>query len=371
MNTLAERLSAERQVRLHAAMAAEGIEVLFVVGNPWRNDYLRYACGVALSEGQAVAVVDLKDRPVLIVESPAEAARIAAEQPAIDVRFASSSITAANDLVGKMSGRKIGLAPRPAVPYLIARGEAGNSVGRATAMMDRLMLVKSPAELEAVRQAAALADEGYRVFRSAVRIGGTEYELVAGVEAYFRGKGCPDNFQLLGSGGRELRAMRPPNEKLLALGDIVGTEVTPCVEGYYAQICRTLVVGPASEVQKRAFAVYNEAMEAGIAAVRPGVTAGQVAHAENEVFRRHGLGDYVTSNYTRVRGHGLGLYVDSKPALLEDVDMVLEAGMTLIVHPNTYHPDTGYILHGESLCVTQTGCEVFCRTPRELFSTGV
>ena len=371
MNTLAERLGAERQARLHAAMAKEGIEVLFVVGNPWRNDYLRYACGVALSEGQAVAVVDPKERNVLIVETPAEAARIAAEQPGLDVHFAPSAIAAANDLVGKMSGRKIGMAPRPAVPYLLARGEAGASVARSTAMLDRLMLVKSPAELEAVRKAAALADEGYRVFMSAIRVGRPEYELVADVEAYFREKGCPDNFQLLGSGGRELRAMRPPNEKRLALGDIVGTEVTPCVEGYYAQICRTLVVGPASEVQKRAFAVYNEAMEAGIASVRPGVTAGQVARAENEVFRRRGLGDYVTSEYTRVRGHGLGLYVDSKPSILEDVDMVLEPGMTLVVHPNTYHPDTGYILHGESLRVTDTGCEVYCRTPRELFSVGV
>jgi len=165
--------------------------------------------------------------------------------------------------------------------------------------------------------------------------------------------------------------MRPPNEKRLALGDIVGTEVTPCVEGYYAQICRTLVVGPSSEAQKRAFAVYNEAMEAGIATVRSGVTAGDVARAENEVFRRHGLGEYVTSQYTRVRGHGLGLYVDAKPSILEDVDTVLESGMTLVVHPNTYHPDAGYILHGESLRVTETGCEVFCRTPRELFSVAV
>jgi Xaa-Pro aminopeptidase len=110
------------------------------------------------------------------------------------------------------------------------------------------------------------------------------------------------------------------------------------VDGYYAQICRTLVLGEQSESQERAFAVYDEALEAGIAAVRPGATAGDVARAQNEVFRRRGLGDYVTSEYTRVRGHGLGLYVDAPPAVLEDVDLI------------------------------PGGCEVLTRTPRRLFS---
>ena len=195
--------------------------------------------------------------------------------------------------------------------------------------------------------------------------------LVADVEAFFRSRGCPENFQILGSGGVEVRGMHPPTDRRLARGDLVTTELTPCVEGYYAQICRTLVIGEANEAQRRAFAVYDEALEAGIAAVRPGATAGEVARAQNEVFRRHGLGDYVTSEYTRVRGHGLGLYVDARPAVLEDVDLVLEPDMTLIVHPNTYHPEVGYFVHGDSVRVTPEGCEVVTRTPRRLFSVPV
>jgi len=76
----------------------------------------------------------------------------------------------------------------------------------------------------------------------------------------------------------------------------------------------------------------------------------------------------VTSEYTRVRGHGLGLYVDGRPAILEDVDLVLEAEMALVVHPNTYHPEAGYFVHGDSVRVSAEGCEVLTRTPRRLFS---
>ena len=359
---------AERRARLAAAMADEGIDILVVAGNPWRSDYLRFAADFTPTEGQAFAFIDGDGPSQVIVEHPAEAARLRSEQPHLQVNWSCAPIEAAETAIRAYGGRRLALAPLAAVPYRLAKGPLGAGIARATALLDRVMLRKSPAEIDAFRRAAALADDGYAVFCEAARAGRPEYALVADVEAFFRSRGCPENFQILGSGGVEVRGMHPPTERRLARGDLVTTELTPCVNGYYAQICRTLVIGEASDAQRRAFAVYDEALEAGIAAVRPGATAGQVARAQNEVFRRHGLGDYVTSEYTRVRGHGLGLYVDARPAVLEDVDLVLEPDMTLIVHPNTYHPEVGYFVHGDSVRVTPEGCEVVTRTPRRLFS---
>ena len=39
----------------------------------------------------------------------------------------------------------------------------------------------------------------------------------------------------------------------------------------------------------------------------------------------------------------------------------------LIVHPNTYHPEVGYLVLGDSVVVTEQGCEMLTGTPRELF----
>src|SRR5258708_32022708 len=172
---------------------------------------------------------------------------------------------------------------------------------------------------------------------------------------------------IIGSGGQDIYGMAPPSERRIAPGDLVTTELTPCVGGYYAQICRTMVVGKANDAQNRAFGIYLEALEAGVAAVRPGATAADVARAENDVFRKYGLGDYVTSKYTRVRGHGIGLFCDSKPHILEDVDTVLEPRMALIVHPHPHHPEVGYLVLGDAVVVTDTGVDVLCGTPRELF----
>ena len=113
--------------------------------------------------------------------------------------------------------------------------------------------------------------------------------------------------------------------------------------------------------------LFHEAAEAGFAVVRPGITAHEVAVAENDVFRKHGYGEYCTSQWTRVRGHGMGLFADTKPHILEDVTTRIDAGMALIVHPNTYHPEVGYLVLGDAVVVTERGAEVLTRTPRELF----
>jgi Xaa-Pro aminopeptidase len=364
---MSERLRAERRARLAVAMAAEGIDLLVVAGNPWRSDYLRYAADLAPVEGQVFAFVGREGAPRVVAELPGEAARFRSEQGDLQVTWSPSPIEEAEAVLRSVSGARVALAPLAAAPNRLATGSLGSSIAPATAMLDRLMLRKSPLEIDAFRRAAALADDGYTIFREAARVGRAEYALVAEVEAFFRSRGCPENFQILGSGGREVRGMHPPTERRLAPGDLVTTELTPCVDGYYAQICRTLVIGAPSPAQRRAFAVYDEALVAGVAAVRPGATAGDVARAQNEVFRRHGLGDYVTSEYTRVRGHGLGLYVDGRPALLEDVGLVFEPDMTLVVHPNTYHPEVGYLVHGDSVRVSEEGCEVLTRTARQLF----
>ena len=132
--------------------------------------------------------------------------------------------------------------------------------------------------------------------------------------------------------------MAPPSGKRLKRGDMVTTELTPCVDGYYAQICRTLVVGEPNAEQKGAHALWRESMEAGIAIVRDGVTAADIASAENDVFRRARPGQIhhqrihprARARHRAVRG--------CKPHILEDVTTRIDAGMTLIVHPNTYHP---------------------------------
>jgi len=361
-----QQLAAERRRRLAAAMGEAGIERLVLYGNAWEGDYLRYGCDFGILEGHGVALVGRDGSAALYLDSATEAERAEAEVSQVSVHFAPDIARAVG---ARLDGgnERLAAAPRRFLPRWLVDPERRFKLADATALVDKLLMHKCAGEIAAVRRAAAIADAAYVEFRNAVRPGRRQYEIVADIEAHLRARGCPDNFMIIGSGGKDVLGMTPPSERRIAAGDLVTTELTPAVDGYFAQICRTLVVGQASEAQQRAFAVFVEALEAGIAAVRPGARAAEVARAENDVFRNYGLGEYTTSQWTRVRGHGMGLFADSKPHILEDVDTVLAPGMTLIVHPNTYHPDAGYIVLGDAVLVTENGAEVLCRTPRQLF----
>ena len=69
-----------------------------------------------------------------------------------------------------------------------------------------------------------------------------------------------------------------------------------------------------------------------------------------------------------MRGHGIGLFPDQKPQILEDIHIPIETGATIIVHPNTYHPKSGYMVLGDTIVVREDGYEAFSTLTRDLIS---
>jgi Xaa-Pro aminopeptidase len=325
----------ERKKRLTDAMKDAGLDALLVYGNAWQGDYLRYSTNFGILEGQALAIVRSDGHITLYVDSALEADRAALACPGVECVMAIDLVGEVDQAMNRMRNQRIGAAPQRLLPRRIAARSKDLNLSDETGFVDRLLMGKLDSEIAAIRKSA---------------------------------NGVDDNFQIIGVGGVEVKGMAPPSGKRLKRGDMVTTELTPCVDGYYAQICRTLVVGEPTPEQKGAHALWRESMEAGIATVRDGVTAADIAKAENDVFRKYGMGKYTTSEFTRVRGHGMGLFADTKPHILEDVTTRIDAGMALIVHPNTYHPVVGYMVLGDGLAVTKDGCEVLTGTPRELFS---
>lgn len=350
---------------LRSAMKAGKVDALLLYGNNWHADFLRYASDFGIVEGQGLALFEADGAVTLLLDDPAEADRARAETPH-DVVRARDLVAATTNLLRRGGNRRVAAAPYELLPYGLTRRAGDLHLCDGAGLIEALLMYRRKEELVHVRRAAGLADRGYAIFRAAARPGRKDYELIAEIEGFFRAQGVNENFMIIGVGGREVRGMAPPSGKVLKAGDLVTTELTPCVDGYYAQLCRTLVVGEPSGLQVKSFGVFQEALDAGLKGVRAGVTAADVAKAENDVFRRYGLGDYVTSEYTRVRGHGLGLFPDQKPQVLEDVAIPLRENMTMIVHPNTYHPDVGYLVLGDTIIVTPDGHEALSATPRAL-----
>lgn len=352
--------------RIAQLLDERGWDLLLLYGDGWRKDFVRSVVNLGFTGPYAFVGVTRERDAFAVFTDPWDFER-AKSTVGTDIEVELSYEP--EGALGRRSSGKVAVAGLELMETRFVEA-LGGIPASATPELERLRMIKSEAEIDALRRAAELADRGYQRFVETARIGVTEVELVAEVEALLKSEGAEDNFMLLSSGGPEIRSMKPPTERKLVAGDLVATELTPQVDGYYAQICRTLVVGEPSAAQEAAFDVFLGAQRAGEDRLRPGVDISEVAQAENDVFREAGLGEYTTSRYTRVRGHGLGLFVDEKPSILEEVHCEVEKGMVLIVHPNTYLPTAGYIVFGDALVVTESGCRSLSTTERRLFRAG-
>jgi Xaa-Pro aminopeptidase len=219
-----------------------------------------------------------------------------------------------------------------------------------------LARIRTPAELAAARRATRIAERGYERFLEFARPGVREFELAAELYGFMKSLGAEDNFLLLSASQHNL-AVTAAGARVLDVGDIILSEITPCYQGQFAQICRTTVIGDAQPLLREKYAVLQEAMRCGQAAAVPGASVRAVTQSMDDCFRAAGYGDYCRPPYMRVRGHGLGITSDAPGDLTVDSDALLEEGMIFVMHPNQYLPETGYLMCGEPVVVTPTGAE--------------
>ncbi len=360
-----------RSDRIRAALAAADMEALVVFAPAWRRENVRYLTDAALESSAAFAYLPSTGAATAFVCSEGDARAVQLAGFVEDIRGIAFPNVAelAERIRSDLPKGRVGVAGAEFLPFGIRRQlEAllpNVQLVSASDLMDSVRLVKSDLEIERLRLAGAICDKSWQAFQDACRPGVREFEIVAEVEARLRAEGAEDNFMLIASGGSDVRGMTPPSDRRLERGDLVRTELTPQFAGYWTQICRTAVLGPPSVKQRESFELFDEAVAAGLEAIKPGVTAHEVALAENDVFRRYGYGEYCSSEYTRVRGHCLGLYLD-EVLILEGVHTVLEKNTVLVVHPNTYTPLAGYFVLGDSVLVTDKGAENLLATPRAL-----
>jgi Xaa-Pro aminopeptidase len=347
-----------RLTQLTGLMAEHNWDLLLLYGHTWRKDYLRCLVNFNFSGPHAVAAVDRTGEVHVIVSDPWDAEALGNE-----AIFELDFEAALKRFTGVFGRGTIAIAGKEIMQSRFTSPEHVS----ATYLVEELRRVKSEDELVRIRQAAELSDRGYQYFAQAAEPGMTEYELVAEVEAFLKSNGAEDNFMLIASGGTEVVGMKPPTERKLQIGDSVTTELTPQIDGYWAQICRTLVIGEPSAKQREAFAIFAESRQAAEDLLKPGVNIADVARVQNDVFRKFGYGDYTGPKYTRVRGHNLGLHPDENPYVLEDVNYIVKEGMVVIAHPNTYLPLSGYMVFGDTLLVTADGCTSLNTTERKLF----
>ena len=226
-----------------------------------------------------------------------------------------------------------------------------------------MRLVKSAEEVTALRKAAALTDDAVTALERASREGASEHELVAEIERCYVAAGGMHHIHYLGITSMDEPALcvpaQWPTDRRIRHGDVVTCEISVAVAPEYAgQLLRTFTVGAAPTPRyERLHAVAEAAFDAIRARLLPGTHARELAAAGALIE---------AAGYTAVDdlAHGFGggylPPVIGGPARRRDdaPDLVLAAGMTVVVQPNVVTSDlSAGVQTGELLLVTENGAE--------------
>lgn len=132
------------------------------------------------------------------------------------------------------------------------------------------------------------------------------------------------------------------------------------VNGYHADMTRTVAVGAVGAEERRLFEAVLEAQEASLAALAPGRTGREIDAVARAALARHGLEEY----FTHSLGHGTGLVIHEEPRLSKKSDTVLQPGMIVTVEPGVYLPGFTGLRIEDLAVITSDGHEVLSRSPK-------
>jgi len=238
------------------------------------------------------------------------------------------------------------------------------AVGSAASIFDGLRRRKAPDEVAALRRSAAVADAVSVAVRSlgAGAVGQTEAELASVIRAELHERNTSEvAFDVVvasGPNGSEpgVRA----GEREIRPGDPVILDFGCLLEGYASDQSRTVVFdGEPSEAFRRAHGATLAALEAGVAAIEPGATTGDVDAAARETLTERGYGE----QFVHDTGHGVGLAAHEDLSIAAGGERTLEEGMVFSVEPGVYLDDFGVRIE-DLVVVTDDGCERLNGSPR-------
>lgn len=227
----------------------------------------------------------------------------------------------------------------------------------------RLRRIKSAHEIEMLQRAAAITDAAGETVFSQLRGGETELAIAQMLAAAIGELGGTLSFEsLVQSGPNSALPHLRPTGRRLEQGDFLLLDFGAKFEGYHADTTRMFVAGDASARHREIHQLVLDAHDAAIAAVRAGVTTGDVDAAARRVIEAGGYGDRF---FHRV-GHGIGLEEHEEPSLDPGSTTVLEAGMTFTIEPGIYIPGWGGVRIEDDIAVEKDGCRVLTAADRSL-----
>ena len=246
------------------------------------------------------------------------------------------------------------------------RTEAGRTIRLRPAgdLIEELRVVKDRGEIEAMRSAGQVTAKVFEDLLKRVKPGVQERDLAAEIEYRMRERGAEGAaFEtIVASGPRAAHPHARSSSKLLQEEELVILDLGAILNGYAADMTRTVFLGEPSRRVCTLYAAVLKAQREAVQSIQDGVKAGDIDATARRVLAERGLAQH----FTHSTGHGVGLEIHERPRLAKGEATRLRAGSVVTVEPGVYLEGFGGIRVEDTVLVGPEGSEIL--TPASLES---
>jgi len=336
---------------LDAVLITSDESIAYLTG--FRPIQLERFFGVVVSPDRSAVIVPALDRGQ-IDDAPSRLARLTygAESDGLP------------ELAEALSGARTVGVEEDHLVYARARAlaERGFDLVPAGSVVMGLRIVKDAVEIERIRAACELVEEGLRRAFEWLAPGAVEHAMNARVEGWLREQGATAAHPLILFGEDAANPHADPGPRELGAGDVVCADLSACLDGYWGDLTRCATVGAPSDWASAAWDVVHEAQRAAIAVAQPGTPGRDVDAAQRRIVEAASdLGACLHG-----AGHAMGLSIHEPPFLVPRWDEPLAEGTILTIEPGIYRAGVGGIRLEDDVVVRAGGPEILSTLPLEL-----
>ena len=224
-----------------------------------------------------------------------------------------------------------------------------------------LRMRKDQTEFINLKENALIDDRAMQAGFAAIKEGVTELEIGAAINNHFISEGAKPQFCIVGSGPNGAFPHHHTGDRKVEYGDAVLIDIGGRKGTFPSDMTRMSVVGEPPEGYLEIHAIVERAVQAAMAAARPGVMAKEVDAAARGVITEAGYGDY----FVHRTGHGLGIDIHEPPYITATSEVILDEGMVFSIEPGIYLQGRFGVRLEEIVILRANGPEILSELSRE------
>jgi Xaa-Pro aminopeptidase len=225
----------------------------------------------------------------------------------------------------------------------------------------QLRAVKDSDELKLIRKAVAISDAVFTKILDRIKPGVREKDLAAEIDYLITQQGEVAFPTIVGAGKNGALPHYQPGMKKLKKGEPVVFDFGTKYQGYCSDMTRTVFVGKTDNNSKKIYSIVLETQMRALATIKQGEKASEIDAKARDYITEKGYG----KNFGHGLGHGVGLMVHEGPALAKTSQAILNINNVVTVEPGIYLSDWGGVRIEDLVRVTEHGCEILTKSPKE------